>query len=498
MHRRHLFYVTAPTVCIGLLMLAGSLAGTHWINQLQSNHSTVMARNVISLQAAQELEIRIRQLRFHSLAYAIEPTEERRMFIEQDHNNFEIALERARQSAATEEERVLVAEIENSYRQYKIQLAADEQPLSGTSRVVLRWIDKHPVSDLVAPCHELLRINQLELERTTQENERISSLAQITTWLLAVVGPLGGLIGGYGLAYGLSRSITWLNIWVHDVHEQLDQPIGSIKVTTEQNVPTLDIQVQEVVQRVQDMVDRITEQQRQLLHAEQLAAVGQLAAGLAHEIRNPLTTMKLLVGVAMRGGPGAGLTSDDLQMMHREIVRLEHTVQGLLDFARPPETQRQTCNLSTLVQQAVDLVRVRLNQQRIPCIVEVPNEPPALEVDPGQFCSVVVNLLLNALDAMPMGGQLRVRLSRHEGQLTLQVEDNGTGIAPDVKDRLFTPFVTTRPTGTGLGLPICRRIVENHGGSIEGHNRSEGGAVFTIRLPLDKELHRGETAGHRR
>jgi signal transduction histidine kinase len=209
---------------------------------------------------------------------------------------------------------------------------------------------------------------------------------------------------------------------------------------------------------------------------------------VAHEVRNPLTAIKLLVGAALRPRNSQPLTPDDLRVMHGEIGRLERTVQSLLDFARPPRVERQLCDLRDVIHQALDLIRGRAGQQRVELDVQLTDRPVPASVDRSQFGTIFVNLLLNALDALPKGGRIEldvVPVSPEEIRLT--VCDNGPGIPQEVAARLFTPFATTKPTGTGLGLSICRRIVQEHGGSISGVNRPEGGACFTIRLPVRSE-----------
>jgi signal transduction histidine kinase len=119
-------------------------------------------------------------------------------------------------------------------------------------------------------------------------------------------------------------------------------------------------------------------------------------------------------------------------------------------------------------------------------VVEAPEEPLQVQLDAGQFQTVVVNLLLNALDAMPHGGRVTLGLTREGGKARLSVRDSGPGIAAEVLPRLFTSFATTRPTGTGLGLSLARRIVSEHGGTIQGGNHPEGGACFVVTLPLEE------------
>src|SRR4029079_13635757 len=136
-----------------------------------------------------------------------------------------------------------------------------------------------------------------------------------------------------------------------------------------------------------------------------------------------------------------------------------------------------------VVHQAIDLVRSRAHQQGVVIHTDLPDHPVVTAVDRDQLGSVLVNLLMNSLDAMPQGGQADVALTCG-ADVDLRVRDSGPGLSADILDRLFTPFASTKATGTGLGLSICRRVVEGHGGSIMGGNRNDGGAEFTIHLPL--------------
>ena len=169
-------------------------------------------------------------------------------------------------------------------------------------------------------------------------------------------------------------------------------------------------------------------------------------------------------------------------------------MQGFLDFARLPTPQRGLCDLREAVARARDLIRARAEQQRVEVVVTVPDRPVVGFVDGGQFTTVLVNLLLNALDAMPKGGRLEVELEAVEnGGTRLSVRDSGSGIPPEMAGRLFTPFATTKPTGTGLGLSLSSRILKEHGGDITAGNRPEGGASFVVTLPPCQEVRSQES-----
>ena len=253
------------------------------------------------------------------------------------------------------------------------------------------------------------------------------------------------------------------------------------------------------MRRVEQVTERLQRQQRALLRAEQLSVVGKLAASVAHEIRNPLTSVKMLVGLALRRQKPKPLGEADLRVIHDEVGRVEHTVQHLLEFARLPEPKRSQVDLLAVVTHAADLVRSRATEQGVALHIPESHAPVYADVDRDQMHSVLVNLMLNALDAMPHGGRLDVELwPALDGSIVLRVGDSGPGIPDDVLGRLFEPFVSTKPTGTGLGLSISRRIIEEHDGTIRVQNRPEGGACFTIRLPArPAEMNHHADAAHR-
>jgi signal transduction histidine kinase len=316
-----------------------------------------------------------------------------------------------------------------------------------------------------------------------RDADAVSNQARTVMYLLGVGGPLSGIIIGFGVARGLSRSIYQLSVRVQNISQRLDQDVASVSVAADGDIQHLDTQLQHIVSKVEEVAERLQRQQRDMLRAEQLSAVGQLAASVAHEIRNPLSGVKLLVEAARRPRNPLPLTAEDLDVIHGEIARVEQTVQGLLDFARLPKPARQRCDVRPLITRAIDLVQSRARQQQVELTVHCAEEPLVSDVDPNQLGTVFVNLLLNALDAMPKGGKLEVVLHRTDDSVRCVVNDTGSGIPPEMVDLLFVPFCSSKPTGTGLGLSICRRILDEHGGHITAENRGEGGARFTVTIP---------------
>lgn len=229
--------------------------------------------------------------------------------------------------------------------------------------------------------------------------------------------------------------------------------------------------------------EQMLSQQREMMRAGHLAVAGQLAASVAHEVRNPLATIKVLVEGALRAKNAAPLSRQELSVMHGEIARLERIVQDYLDFARPPDLNRSLGDLRDVVDQAAALLQAAARRQNVRLVSDYPSQPMWAKVDHDQFRAVLVNLLLNAVEAMPRGGPVHIALTSTNQGIELSVTDTGSGIPPDILKRLFTPFVSSKPSGTGLGLCISKRIVESHGGRITAQNCTEGGAVVTLVLP---------------
>jgi signal transduction histidine kinase len=337
-------------------------------------------------------------------------------------------------------------------------------------------------------CKSLLELNERSMADGSQRNWRLANMMTIVHFGFVISGPAIGILLGLWIARGIRRSISQISVTLSDAAGELQHEVGQVDLIASDDLPALHEQVQVVASRIRQVVDELQQARREMMRAERLAAVGQLAAGVAHEIRNPLTAVKLLVQTAAQKSPSHALTDKQLEVVQEEIARIEKTVQGLLDFARPPRLRPVRHDLCETLRRAVRLAEGRARQRQVAIEEDFPGDPVMFTGDPGQLQQVFVNLLLNGIEAMPDGGVLRVaiRQNGHPGGLCqVVISDSGTGIPKDVLERLFEPFVTGREHGTGLGLAISRRIVRQHGGTLSGANRPEGGAEFKVELPVE-------------
>lgn len=214
------------------------------------------------------------------------------------------------------------------------------------------------------------------------------------------------------------------------------------------------------------------------------ANVAQLATGVAHELRNPLTSVKMLIQGNRQELAEQGMPSQDLEIVEQEIRRMERSLGTFLEYARPRDPERRSFSLPELIERTVALLQGRAKQQQVIFDVRTSLGEVMLVADRDQIQQVLLNLLLNALDALPHGGTVKIRTSHDaDRRIELQVEDSGLGIDPKILPQLFEPFSTTKETGTGLGLAVSKRIAESHGGSLSAGNRPAGGACFVLSLP---------------
>ncbi len=301
-HRRILLAVTLPALGLALLLGLVCALGVRSLNRLQVDRARLLAKDVVSLEAAQGVEVRLRQVRFHSFTYVLDPTPARKALLDEDHGQFEAAIARARTAADEPEEFALLDRVEAGYRSYLVELYDRSRwPAAGAGPpAYLAWADAHPVRPLIAPCDELLARNRKSMEQTSEANAELTGQTRSLMILLGTLGPVAGLIGGAGIAWGLSRSFTRLQLRIGDAQAELDRDLGSIRVSAAGDWRQLDRQMDGVLASVRTVVAELQDRERDLLRAEQMAAVGHLAAGVAHEVRNPLTGVKLLIEAALR------------------------------------------------------------------------------------------------------------------------------------------------------------------------------------------------------
>src|SRR5487761_1752030 len=223
-----------------------------------------------------------------------------------------------------------------------------------------------------------------------------------------------------------------------------------------------------------------------LLVTQRLAALGRVTAGVAHEVKNPLNSMRVWLEVLKANLPADPETQEAAKMLDTEIDRLDRVVKTFLEFSRPVELEREEVNLPELIEGVLAAAKPGITRSGVTLVKEIPPSFPPLELDKRLIEQAVLNLVLNACECMKTGGQLTVSLARAGDMAEIRVGDSGPGIAPENRAKIFQLFFTTRPGGTGLGLANTFRFVQLHNGSIEFDSEAGRGTAFRIELPLTR------------
>ncbi|HET7105350.1 MAG TPA: ATP-binding protein [Candidatus Acidoferrum sp.] len=225
---------------------------------------------------------------------------------------------------------------------------------------------------------------------------------------------------------------------------------------------------------------------REMGRAGHLATLGELAAGLAHEIRNPLAGIAGVVDVMGKELPAASASRAVLGDVRNEILHIQNILNDLLSYARPRPPTFHPADLNITIEQAVLLARQQVRTRPVQVLFAPNPSLPPVTHDPALIQQVVLNLALNGIQAIPGEGAVEIALSREGDQVLIIVNDNGKGISPDALPKIFRPFFTTRKAGTGLGLSLASGIIQSHGGNIEARSTLGQGTQFRIQLPIER------------
>lgn len=241
-----------------------------------------------------------------------------------------------------------------------------------------------------------------------------------------------------------------------------------------------------------DMVHSLREKEvmeRKLLQAQRLSALGNLAAGVAHDIRNPLNAIKLLSSAAWDSlDEESHLAKKSLGTIREEVDRLEEIISGFLSLAKETEINPELTDLDELLADCVKLFQKDAEARGVRLLCELHSGNTTLLLDPKQWKRAILNIILNALEACPPGGRVRIFSRRTDSHCEIEIRDDGPGIPQEVIERIFEPYFTTKPGGTGLGLAITRGIIEEHGGEIDITSSSGLGCQVLITIPLNNHL----------
>jgi two-component system NtrC family sensor kinase len=304
---------------------------------------------------------------------------------------------------------------------------------------------------------------------------------------------LAGLAGAGLVAWRLAESISRPVRALAGASEAVARGdfTGTVPIQSDDEIAALGRTFNAMAQSLHERDELLKQRTRmQLTRSERLAAVGRLAAGVAHEINNPLTGVLTFSHLLLKESPENSRQREDLQTIIEATTRCRDIIRALLNFSRQNEPHKRLSNLNDVLGEALNLTRNQAHLHRVTVTQTLDAALPHIVIDPFQVQEVAVNIILNAIDAMPEGGSLAVSTQLTDGGrgpwAEFRIIDTGTGIPPEIIDRIFDPFFTTKPPGkgTGLGLAISYGIVTEHGGEIGVTSEPGKGTAVTVRLPV--------------
>jgi len=358
-----------------------------------------------------------------------------------------------------------------------------------------RWVDRafvvndwyitayEPIRNITGQVIGILYVGVLEQRFVDMKNNTILIFLGIT-----MAGAVLSLIIAYFLATGLVKPIRRLVAASQELSKgNFSQRIEPI---SKSEIGELESTFNFMASSLKERDDELQEQtQRQLIQSEKLASVGRLAAGVAHQINNPLTGVLTYSSLLLRKKPESDPDREDLQVIVDETMRCREIVKGLLEFSRQAEPEKEAVDINSIIENSLSLTRNQALINDVKVITQLSEQLPRIVVDGSQIQEVFLNIILNAIDAMPEGGELRVTSSMMASDQFVQIRfaDTGCGIPPEDLDKVFDPFFTTKDAskGTGLGLAVAYGVIEKHHGRIRMESEVGKGTTCIIDLPVN-------------
>ncbi|HUG69552.1 MAG TPA: ATP-binding protein [Pirellulaceae bacterium] len=478
------------TALVGLLLLAAvsSAVAITSAYRFEAFQETLIAENVASVRAAEELEIALLEQRGYVSSYVLDRGQGDWLDrLSHKSKDFDYWLGRARETARTDTERELLDRLEavqHAYAEKRHRVVElYDQGREEEARGLLLGDVVKSYEQSYNLCEEFIAFNQQLVSDTSDQVRRQVEQVTVIVSITAVV------------TLGLGTALLWL--FFTGVVFPLRRIANAARLFTGNEQNSGDFrsdEMRELGHFVKLLITNVTEtrsdlekSRSQLAQAEKLAAVGKLAASVAHEIRNPLTSMKMwLYSLRRAVGQNPDL-QEKISIVSDETVRLESIVRQFLEFSRPPQLNVSRHPISELLDKTLELLKYRLGEHNVHVVRKDEPALPEVLADAEQLKQVLMNLITNAIEAMEDGGELRISVEQETRNghpiLAVRIADSGPGMSTELQERAFEPFFTTKSEGTGLGLCIAASIMARHGGALTLESSNTGGAECIVWIP---------------
>ena len=478
--RKRIYLVLASLV---LITFMGGVVMIWYTYRIEAHITAVTEENMVALETAEDLQIALANQKGFVSYYFLDRNPDWLRQLGDYQQRFNLKLSEVQRLFKTPEQKDTIERIAEEYRQYvhaRDKVIALYKTGASNAGAILHEEVRARFFTILELCEQFKSDNVREIMTARQESQaeamKLRSIAVIA------------ILANFCLALILATIV---------VKEILGPLRQLIRAVTHEDVASKKENVIKVLShRVYDLLDNMDTTQSELersrenlLQAKKLAVVGKLAAGMAHSIRNPFTSVKMRLFSLERT---LELTSDQQEafdVISEEIRHIDTIVQNFLEFSRPPKLALQSISPSTVVDTVIQLLSHRLKSYDVQVKVVRDAPLPAVDADPDQLKEVLVNLVINACEAMVRGGRIRIEELVAKGpagnrDAVIRICDNGPGIPPALHEKVFDPFFTTKEEGTGLGLSIAKRILNEHQGWIDIAPTDGGGTTVIVTLPV--------------
>ncbi len=472
-------------IALLIITIMGALVMVGYTYRMEGLLTQIIDKYMVGLQAAQSLENALVNQKGFASYYLLDGNPNWLMQMAEYRHIFENKLQKTKNLATTREEKKILDLLESEYAKYV-----------ATKNQVVDYY-KSGDREKGLKLHQEVRGSFFEILKLCESGKQLfSDKAQKAKVQSLNQAKKLRIISGSAVLMILFLGIILTFFLWHDI---LD-PIRKLALETDRQnstqndrdeVKTLSRHVHDLKKTYNETQSELEKSREHLLQSEKLALVGKLAAGTSHSIRNPLTSVKMRLFSLSRSLDLDSDQKEDFDVISKEISHIDTIVQNFLEFSRPPRLMLQSVSPSDVVDQAIQLLQHRLESYEVFIKIQRKEPLPLVQADPEQLKEVLVNIIINACEAMGRGGSIVIYeeavIERETFRsAVIRISDNGPGIPDTVQSKVMEPFFTTKDEGTGLGLSIASRIVQEHGGRLNIKSKEGKGSTFSIMLPLEE------------
>ena len=471
-----------PLACMAAVMFASGGIVLWYVTQMDGMVSSLVNRDIKAFKAIQEMQVALSNQKGYLSYYFIDGQPQWLQELGIYRQRFQQNLREAMDVARNEQQLQILKDIQARYQDY---VSLKDKAIQNYREQDRRTISEAHLSqrdqffDILKMCESYQELQWDRIAASRQDSQ-----AKADTLLLIVVFAILSFLLLFGfMIMVLSRHV------LDPLRHLVEQTGGDATMSQHNEVQSLTTSVKKFKEDFDSTTAELCKNRAHLEQAEKMVLVGKLAAGVAHTIRNPFTSVKMRLFSLSRTLDMNQAEQEDFQVISDEIKRIDTIVQNFLEFARPPKLKVRECALHDVVEAAIQLLRHRLQACNVTITHTADNHLPQILADPEQLKEALINLIMNASEAMGSGGEIVISESLGKASdsgryVQVQVQDNGPGIPEAIQDRVLEPFFTTKEEGTGLGLSIVVRIIEEHQGEFGFRSQAGQGTEFRILLPL--------------